>query len=179
MAVYAARNSVYVLCGEAFFIINSSTGEIAGSYDYRGTLVDYAFSDDSGNIACAILADDYTAGTTNLIALNGSAKITGVSESYAEKGIEVAEGTAQVEIHNGTVSVLEPNSIVLYSMSNGVLSPQKTQLNEEYSNFIYVNDEVLLLEYNSVGKLSEIAAGEESPDSSDTPDLSDSSETAG
>jgi hypothetical protein len=143
-AVYAARSNVFVLSDNALFVLDSSDGKIIGRYNYRGNLLDYAFSDEA-ELACVLLVDNYTAGTLNLISIDRSAELIGI--------IDVSSGASQVQINAGEVYVLEPGLIVQYS--SNLTQPEITVLSEEFSRFIYVRGEILLLGYNCVERLGD------------------------
>jgi hypothetical protein len=145
-ALHVGRNSVFVLCDNSLFTLDLSNGRILSSYDYRGNLIDFSFSASS----TALLIDDFIAGTANLISLNHS--------RTTEAAItEVSAGASQVEIHDGAIYILEPGSIVIYDL-NTASSSQYLPLEEEYSRFIHVGNEILLLGYNNVDKLSKLSS---------------------
>ena len=140
-ALHAGKSNTFVLCDNSLFILNSNSGEILNRYDYKGSVIDYAFSDNYGTI----LINDYTAGTVNLVS---------VSRNEAETTL-VSSCASQTEIHKGKVYVLESSAIAVYDI--GDLNPEteleKIPLKEEFSRFIHVANKILLLGYNNVNEL--------------------------
>ncbi|MCL1904116.1 MAG: DUF5711 family protein [Oscillospiraceae bacterium] len=138
-ALHIGRNNAFVVCDKSLLTIDLNDGKILDSYDYKGNLIDYAFSDNS----VALLVNDFTAGTVTLISLNGNNK----SETV------VSSGATQVEFVSGSIYVLEPNTIAVYPTTQLSLPHNRLSLGEEYSRFIQVNNDILLLGYNNVEKL--------------------------
>jgi hypothetical protein len=144
-AIHLNRNNVFVLCDNAFFSLDANDGSIIGSYSYRGNLIDYAFSDSK----IALLVNDYTIGAFNLIPLDNEAKLP---ESFASKNFSVSSSASQVEIYNGEIYVLESDGIAYNFIGESI---RMIPLKEEYSRFIHVGGEILLLGYNTVEQLIE------------------------
>jgi hypothetical protein len=142
-AVAVRGSSVFVLCDTAVYALDLSSGELVGAYNYRGTLLDFAFADNNA----AILVNDFTAGKVNLISFERDLKLNGI--------IGVSAGAAQVEIHGGIIHVLAPGAVVT---SDGESFP----LNEDFSRFIHMGNEILLLGYNTVEKIGDSAGISES-----------------
>ena len=138
-ALHIGRNNVFVLCDKALFMLDLSDGTIQSSYEYKGNLIDYAFSDN----AAALLVNDYTAGTVNLISVNGDKSESAMASS----------GAVQVEFISGKIYLLEPGAIAVYHINTPDSPIEHLPLAEEYARFIQVNNEILLLGYNNVDKL--------------------------
>jgi hypothetical protein len=154
-AIRIIGDNIYVLCDDALFVLNYSDGGIIASYNYTGSLIDFAFTDSGlDGAVIAVLINDYSAGAVNLVSLNRNAHPIGVTE--------VSAGASQVEIREGAVAVLQPSAIIRYDGS--LTDSEIIELSEEFSRFIHVGREILLLGYNTVEK-----AGDD--DDSVEPDL--------
>jgi len=144
-AIHVRGRSVFVLGDSALFVLDSRSGELIGSYEYRGNLIDYVFSDNG----CVLLVNDFTAGEIKLISLGRSAELLGSAE--------VSQGASQVEIHRGNAAVLEPDAIALFEgggRDTGELPlRERLALSEGFSRFAYVRGDILLLGYNTVERL--------------------------
>jgi hypothetical protein len=148
-AVHAAGNHVFVLCDNLLIVIDFNDGREIGRFGYTGNLIDFAFAE-SGEIACVILVNDFSAGSMNLIALDRAAEVTSIADMRL--------GASQVEIHSGGIYVLEPTVISIYSgtiFEHDSAIHEIIELNEEYFRFIHVGDEILLLGFNTVAKAGE------------------------
>jgi hypothetical protein len=146
LSVYVKGGNVFVLCNSAFFVLNSNSGDLIGSYEYRGTLIDFAFLDN----AAALLVDDYTAGNLNIISLDETAELIGITETPT--------GTLQLELHGRSIVALRSDVLVKYE--HDLKEYEELELREEYSRFIYVDNEILLLGYNAVNRLSYVPTEE-------------------
>jgi hypothetical protein len=152
-ALHVTGNYVYVLCDNVFYVLNFNDGREIGRFSYSGDLIDFAFSDE-GDIAAAILVNDFSTGTMTLISLDRTAELIG-SES-------VSSGASQVEIHLNVISVLEPTFIAQFS--SDLSESDTTALNEEYTRFIHLGDDILLLGFNTVSKAGEDIDSDENED---------------
>ncbi|MCL2036741.1 MAG: DUF5711 family protein [Oscillospiraceae bacterium] len=155
-AIHVRGNNVFVLCEDSLTVIDLSVGNVIGSYVFNGVLADFAFSESDSEVACVILTGDYTSGTMNMISLNRKAELNQV--------IPVPTTATQVEIGDkaGNIAVLEPNAIALYSFDKTASEePEILELNEEYSKFIYMGEQILLLGYDSVVKAKDEATESE------------------
>ncbi|MCL2071514.1 MAG: DUF5711 family protein [Oscillospiraceae bacterium] len=140
LAVHIGRNNVFVLCDNGLFILDLNDGAVLDNHGYNGNLIDFAFSDN----LVAILINDYAAGTVSLVSISDDD-----TQSRA-----VSAGALQAEILNGKIYLLEPSRIAVFDIGDiDGIAPEYMALNEEYSRFIHVGDEILLLGFNNVDKL--------------------------
>lgn len=157
-AVHIGASGVFVLCDKEVFILDSQNGEILKSYGYRGNLIDFAFDGDNA----ALLINDYTAGTIEVVSLNFNEEPEYISQ-------EGTQGSTQIEILGGKIHVLEPGAIAVYSLNNETLSQSEyLALEEEYSRFApsrQAGNEIFLLSYNKVDKFPENG---ENPETAET-----------
>jgi hypothetical protein len=135
-ALYARNDRVFVLCESMLFVLDSGSGERVAYYEFRGILTDYAFADNR----IALLVNDHTAGNTNLIVLDRNLRVLRVAE--------VAAGASQAELNGETATVLEPAAIVFFDDERA--SPERIALWEEFTRFIFIEDKLLVLGYNTV-----------------------------
>jgi hypothetical protein len=137
VALHISGNSVFVLCNGVLFVLDAHSGQIVGSYRFRGTIIDHAFS----NTHAVLLLDDYTAGSINMILLDRAARLADLRE--------VAAGASQAEFTgDSTVALLEPGAIAIFGASN-----RSFDLEEDFTRFVVLRGEILLLGYNSVEQL--------------------------
>jgi len=138
IALYADTENVVILCDERLFILDVNDGSQKGSYDFVGNVVDYAFAPQ----VRALVIDDFAEGKVMLATLDDSANPIA--------RIAIAATPEQIGVYDGEVVVLDRSGITAYS-------PDLTQtdfipLGDEYSGFIKINGEILVLGYERIEK---------------------------
>jgi hypothetical protein len=145
VALHVIGDSVFVLCDSVLFVLDLSSGNTVGSYRFTGTIIDCAFSDTH----VVIIADDFTAGRVNMIVLDNLASFVSLRE--------VAAGASQAEfVGDSGVALLTPGSIAIFSISRQtgqVTHENDFPLKEDFTGFVVLGGEILLLGYNTVERL--------------------------
>ncbi|MCL1832018.1 MAG: DUF5711 family protein [Oscillospiraceae bacterium] len=140
-AVYVRGERVFVLCDSALFVLDTDDGKIKGLYAFKGALIDYAFGDD----IAAVLVNDFTANKVSLLTLDRDAKLL--------RSVEIVGGATQTAIHGGETAVLGAG--VMYFYDNDVEKlGERFVLWEDFTQFVYANDAILLLGYDRVERLA-------------------------
>jgi len=138
LALYADPENAVVLCDKQVFVLNAADGSQKGSYGFVGDVADYAFSAQTR----ALVIDDFAEGAVMLVTLDDSANVIA--------RIAVTATPEQIGVYDGEIVVLDATGITSYL-------PDLTQtdyipLGDEYSGFIKINGEFLLLGYEKIEK---------------------------
>jgi hypothetical protein len=100
---------------------------------------------DAQTVYNALLIDDYTSGVTRLVTLNASARFIAENQTSASP--------YQIGAFKGELYILGASGIERYGMDLSPLS--SIPLDEDYSKFIGVGSEILLLGYDKIDKVEE------------------------
>ncbi|MCL1881579.1 MAG: DUF5711 family protein [Oscillospiraceae bacterium] len=148
VAININGDRTFVLCNGVLFVLDSNTGETIQIYEFRGNLIDHTFTDNQ----IAILVDDYTVGDVNVIMLNRNGELRETKS--------VLGGASQIELHKGNLTVLQPGVLTVFddsSIQNDESNMSSDYINyslsEDFARFIYLDDAILLLGYNTVERL--------------------------
>lgn len=135
-ALEADGSVITVLCDNICFSLNEADGALKGSYSFSGKLIYPALQGDY----TAILLNNISTSSTVLLTLDENMSILGSSA--------VAVNTVQVAADAGGVYALEGAYAVSYDQN--LNETGRAELNEEYSAFIKIENNVYLLGYDKV-----------------------------
>ncbi|MCL2633190.1 MAG: DUF5711 family protein [Oscillospiraceae bacterium] len=142
LAIHADEENVFVLCDTGLFSFEADSGKSKGVFSFVGNIIDHDLNSDFS----ALLINDFSAGITWLVLLDSSAQIIAQAQ--------VPAGSSQVKISKDGVYVLEPYRIACYDT---LLSDYEAfSLDEEFTKFINIGNDILLFGYDMVEKLDSL-----------------------
>lgn len=139
--LYANNSYIISVCDNIVVALNSDDGSYINSFSYKGVLRHFDISSDY----CTIQYNESSTNKNNLVVLNGKC------EPIAST--TVTSNTQRIINDSGTVYILD--GIHLKSLDVGAGEENETALfNEDYTDFIKIGDDIMLLGYDTVNKIS-------------------------